>query len=371
MRSWGRLSSRSAQFWLLQFAGWGSYGIAMFLAALQGFPTARLAFAHKGIFVSFGFLISLLLRVLYRPLARRGLSFPALAVTSIVVSYGFGLLWAACYNATRWSLLGGVDLARVPVFAYFREGLNFTFVFVAWSALYFGIRYYQDLQLQKERSLQAQALATQAQLQMLRYQLNPHFLFNALNSIHALVRVDADRAEQMIAELSEFLRYSLKQNAGHEVPLEAELEAVQNYLSLEKIRFEEKLQAEIDADPAAMGWKVPGFLLHPLVENAIKYGMQTSRLPLRVRVRTVAGTGGLEVEVSNTGRWGSERASRFPSAPGHGIGLENVRQRLDHAFPGRHRFEVLEENGWVTARIRIEMAPAAAAQGGQSATQGV
>jgi two-component system, LytTR family, sensor kinase len=350
-------SSRSAQFWLLQAAGWGSYGIAMFLAALQGFPTAWLAFAHKGIFVTFGFLISLVLRTVYRPLGRRGLSFPALAATAIAVSYAFGLIWAACYNFTRWSLLGNVELARVPWFAYFHEGLNFTFVFVAWSALYFGIKYYQDLQAQKERSLEAQALATQAQLQMLRYQLNPHFLFNALNSIHALVRANPDGAEQMIAELSEFLRYSLKQDVGREVPLRAELEAVQNYLTLEKIRFEEKLQATVEADTAAMCWKVPGFLLHPLVENAVKYGMQTTRLPLQLRVKAVACDGVLHLEVANTGRWDPAETRRYELASGHGIGIENVRQRLDHAFPGRHQFDVSESEGWVTAHIRIEAAP--------------
>lgn len=352
-----RFSSRRAQFWLLQCGGWGAYGVAMFVAALQGFPSARLAFVHKATFVGFGFLISLVLRLLYRPLARRGLSFPTLAVTAIVVSYLFGLIWAACFNVTRWALIGNVDLARLPWWAPFREGLNFTFVFVAWSALYFGIRYYQDLQAQREQSLQAQALATQAQLQMLRYQLNPHFLFNSLNSIRALVRSDPERAESMVAELSEFLRYSLRRDVGRDVPLRAELEAVQNYLTLEKIRFEEKLQAEVDVDPSALEWRVPGFLLHPLVENAIKHGMQSSDLPLRVQLRSRADADGLHLEIRNSGRWAPASASPLSRPPGHGIGLENVRQRLAHAFPGRHAFDVSEAEGWVTARITI--APAA------------
>jgi LytS/YehU family sensor histidine kinase len=285
------------------------------------------------------------------------LSFPALALTAISVSYVFGLAWAASFNASLWLLQGKVSLSAMPWFAYFREGLNFTFVFVAWSALYFGIKYYQDLQAQKERSLRAQALATQAQLQMLRYQLNPHFLFNALNSIHALVRVDADRAELMIAELSDFLRYSLRQDVRHEVPLSAELEAVQNYLTLERIRFEEKLDAQIEAEPGTMTWIVPGFLLHPLVENAIKYGMQTSTLPLRVRVRTRTCGETLQLEVANTGRWDPAKAARHSLVAGHGIGLENVRQRLAHAFPGRHQLEVSERDGWVTARVSIQASP--------------
>ena len=188
---------------------------------------------------------------------------------------------------------------------------------------------------------------------MLRYQLNPHFLFNALNSIRALVREDPAKAEQMVAELSDFLRYSLQRHEGRDVPLGAELEAVEHYLTLEHIRFEDKLVAEIDADPAARARYVPGFLLHPLVENAVKYGMETSPLPLRVRVVARCTDVALHLEVANTGSWRPPPEATYPSSRSHGIGLHNVRERLHHAFPGRHRVEVVERDGWV--RVTIEM----------------
>src|SRR5215216_2275816 len=188
-----RLKNRTVLFWALQLLGWLAYGVSMFLGALPHFPTVKLALIHKLVFVGFGFLISLMLRQIYKHLWQRALSFPAITVTAIYCSYLFGIIWAACFNVTRWSL-NQMDLGQLKWFDYLNGALNYCFVFLAWSALYFGIKHYQDLQAQKERTLEASALAHQAQLQMLRYQLNPHFLFNSLNSIQALIREDPDRA---------------------------------------------------------------------------------------------------------------------------------------------------------------------------------
>jgi LytS/YehU family sensor histidine kinase len=319
---------------------------------MPSYPSVRQAWLQATVFVTVGFVISLVLRALYHRLLTRELSFPAITFAAIACSYGSGLVWAVCYNYTQAQIVGGAITER-PLLDYVQQGLDFTFVFVAWSALYIGTGHYHELQMQRERSLQASSLATQAQLQMLRYQLNPHFLFNALNSIRALVREDPHKAEEMVAELSDFLRYSLQRHEGRDVPLGAELEAVEHYLALEHIRFEDKLVVEIDADLAARARPVPGFLLHPLVENAIKYGMETSPLPLHVRVLARCTDVALHLEIANTGRWRATAASSDPSSRGHGIGLHNVRERLHHAFPGRHRIEVVERDGWV--RVTIEM----------------
>jgi two-component system LytT family sensor kinase len=347
-----RRSTRARRFWTLQLAGWAGYGLAMFAALIPSSPSLRQAWLQTAMFVAVGFVISLMLRAFYHRLLQRDLSFPAITFAAIACSYGAGIVWAVCYNYTHGQIMGA-PVTEKPLLEYFQQGLDFTFVFVAWSALYIGTGHYHELQMQRERSLQATALATQAQLQMLRYQLNPHFLFNALNSIRALVREDQAKAEQMVAELSDFLRYSLQRHEGRDVPLGAELEAVEHYLTLEHIRFEDKLVAEIDADQAARSRHVPGFLLHPLVENAITYGMETSPLPLRVRVFARCTDVALHLEVANTGRWRPPAETAYPSSRGHGIGLHNVRERLHHAFPGRHRVEVAERDGWV--RVTIEM----------------
>ncbi len=344
--------NRTALFWMLQLLGWGAYGLSMFLGALPHFPSAWHALVHKVIFVGLGFFISILLRVIYKSLWRRSYSFPKITVVAVVSSYLFGLIWAVGFNVARWSLIE-LDWSRIKWYDYANGGLSYCFVFLAWSALYFGIKHYQDLQEEKERSLKANALAHQAQLQMLRYQLNPHFLFNSLNSIHALVREDPDRAEKMIDELSDFLRYSLLNNQVSDVPLKDELEAVQNYLTIEKIRFEDKLDVRFEIDPATEEFRVPGFLIHPLIENAIKHGMQTSALPLQIKMSAGFRNGSLRLEVANTGCWSQPSATGLSLCKGTGTGLENVRQRLEQIYPGRHRFEVFERDGWVHAKLDI------------------
>ncbi len=142
----------------------------------------------------------------------------------------------------------------------------------------------------------------------------------------------------MIGELSELLRHSLANGKAGDAPLSDELEAARNYLEIEKIRFEEKLIVSFDVEPRAGAFRVPSMLIHPLVENAVKYGMQTSPMPLRVEVNARADNGALRLEVINTGKW----IERSANVAGANVGIENARQRLRQAFPERHRFDVFE-----------------------------
>jgi LytS/YehU family sensor histidine kinase len=154
-------------------------------------------------------------------------------------------------------------------------------VFVAWSGLYFVIRLWNDLVIEKEHAEKADLLAQKAQLQMLRYQLNPHFLFNALNTIRALVEEDKDNAKKIITELSEFLRYSLVSKNNLMVDFSDELDAIMHYIEIQKIRYEEKLEVFIDIQPGTEKFKILSFLIYPLVENAVKYGMKQVNCPLK------------------------------------------------------------------------------------------
>jgi len=206
-----------------------------------------------------------------------------------------------------------------------------------------------------EKKLEQQQLRlNEARLAALSSQINPHFLFNSLNSASALIREDPDRAEQMISELSDFLRYSLINTKVSDVPLKKELEAIRTYLDIEKIRFEEKLDIRFEVESSAESFSVPSFLLHPLIENALKFGMQTSPLPLMIEVMATSTNGSLHLEVVNTGKW-KEPGKEHPSqlANGAGIGLENVRQRLEHAFSGNYAFDIFERNGRVHAVVDI------------------
>lgn len=225
-------------------------------------------------------------------------------------------------------------------------------IFVSWSILYFAIKYWRQYQYEKGRAEKAAYMAQTAQLQMLRYQLNPHFLFNSLNSISALIDEDRKASKEMVRELADFLRYSLVSRNFSVVPLREELEAIRLYLSIEKKRFEDKLEILYQVDPEVTEFPVLSFILHPLVENAVKYGMKTSPLPLKVTVSAVIRHEKLMLMVENSGTW--VEPSDADESKSTGVGLKNVRQRLSNTFPGRASLETRAEAGRVVAVITID-----------------
>ena len=195
-------------------------------------------------------------------------------------------------------------------------------------------------------------LAKRSQLQMLRYQLNPHFLFNALNSVRALIEENEEQAKNMITELSEFLRYSLMNNNHADIPLKHEIEALRHYFSIEKKRYEDKLDIDFDIEPEAEDYPVISFLIHPLAENAIKYGMRTSSMPLKIRIKAKVQENRLKLMVCNTGRW-LESGNDKNRGQSTGTGLENVKQRLENAFPHHHHFKIHKTRDQVHVLMEI------------------
>ena len=187
-----------------------------------------------------------------------------------------GGCWRASPSAA-WTTSDTRSTGRAP-----REALDYALTVLAWSALYFGVKWARDLEAAHAGALEARTLAQQARLDALRYQLNLHFLFNALNSIRALVDEDAPRAADDHGAV-EFLRYPVLGEQRTAVPLREELAAVRNYLDIEAISFDGRLRVTIDADAAVDDWLAPALVLHPLVENAVKHGMMSPG-PLDVRV---------------------------------------------------------------------------------------
>ncbi|MBE0675550.1 MAG: histidine kinase [Bacteroidales bacterium] len=222
-----------------------------------------------------------------------------------------------------------------------------TYVPFIWSILYFGIKYYQRMVLEKKRANEALLLAQKAQLQMLRYQLNPHFLFNSLNSVQALVHENPDKADDMVSELSEFLRYTLKYSDSISVSVHDEIGIISKYLSIEKVRFEERLDYFINVDAQLLNMEIPCLILQPLVENAIKHGLMNNPGGIRLGIVITVENSELVLEVSNTGT--------LKEGWKKGIGLENVVDRLSNSFPEKSNFELYEKEGVVFARISIKM----------------
>jgi LytS/YehU family sensor histidine kinase len=224
---------------------------------------------------------------------------------------------------------------------------------MGWSVLYFLIRVWRDWEVESARTEVQTRRAHAAQLQMLRYQLNPHFLFNSLGSIRALIDEDEKVAKDMVTDLSEFLRYSLISRDSTLISLDQELEAIRHYIAIEKRRYEDKLEVIYDIDADAGQFSVPSFIIHPVIENAIKYGMRTSTLPLQLSLAVSMKAGALRIAVSNSGKWIPPTGTPIGEETSTVPGLQNLRQRLEQAFPERYRLGFSEREGRVYVEIEI------------------
>jgi hypothetical protein len=351
-----RLVSDQLAFALFQVLFWSLFGVFFFLAINPYHPFLDILLLQTAATVALGFAISSVLGSVHGLLVRRKLSLLTINIATLLNSVILGVAW---YALAAW--VGGlidpfeISPVRLPSGALFARTQMpvFPLILLLWGLLYLGVTHVREQQSQKERLLRSETLAHEAQLRMLRYQLNPHFLFNALNSIGSLADEAPDRIQPVVGELSRFLRYSLLDAEQLEVQLGEELRAVKNYLKIEKLRFEEDLDVVIELDPAAAERIVPAFIVLPLVENAIKHGRRTSPIPLQIHIAGRIDGGVLCIEVENTGPWAAP--SQSPDSPaGTGTGLANVRQRLLAHYPGRHQLEVDEEAGWVHVRIRID-----------------
>lgn len=208
--------------------------------------------------------------------------------------------------------------------------------------------------LEFNEKVMAQVSEEKARLQLLRYQLNPHFLYNSLNSIYGLLFQDAKGASEMVLRLSDFCRATLTADPENMPTIGDEIDAMKSYLSVEQVRWQDKLEIDFDIPDAVGEIKVPPFLLLPLVENAIKYGGQTSQAALKLKIWAKQNGDAVSLVVENTGSWVRPGESRAIST---GVGLENLRQRLERYYPDRHEFTTSSADGWVSARIYIKGAP--------------
>ncbi len=210
----------------------------------------------------------------------------------------------------------------------------------------------RKIEEQRRRAEEAELRSARSQLEALRYQINPHFLFNVLNSLDTLSENDPGRIHSLIEHLSRYLRSTFSISDSGLVPLREELRTLESYLHLQKIRFEDKLDVTFDASPRALDILVPELLLQPIVENSVKHGMITTKLPLRIVINGRTDDGLLRIEIANTGKLVSRENNNNNGA---GVGLENIRKRLELTYPGNHRLNVGEDNGWVRVIIEVPL----------------
>jgi sensor histidine kinase YesM len=242
----------------------------------------------------------------------------------------------------------------IQIFQTFGRVLFATVIVTCGLLGLFYVSYYRKITAQQQEQLiRAKALADEAQLLMLRYQINPHFLFNSLNAIQSMIEKDKDQAKDMIADLSDFFRYTLSKNNQSLVPLKEELDAIRNYLAIQKERFIDRLEVRYEIEDSVLQIQLPFFLIHPLVENAVKYGFGSSHDDMHILIKASRTGQKLVLLVRNTGHLLTSEETNAISAPGTKTGIENIKKRLSLFYPDSSSFELFEQDQCVHARITI------------------
>lgn len=323
---------RGRLFWILNIAGWTGYTLAAWLGALAH-EKPESYFAVILVTAIVGLVITIFLRLIYGDLWNR--SPLALAIGMLVACYVFSIGWIMLSNIMYWDWVK--DGWRPEGLMNYVGGiLGRFYVLLCWSGLYFGIKYYLRLQEQTQQTLKATSAAHQAQLKMLRYQLNPHFLFNTLNAISTLILDGANEtANKAVSRLSDFLRYTLDNDPMSRVTLGSELLAIDLYLEIEKVRFGDRLVIEKSIEAKAQDALVPSLILQPLIENAIKYAITPSeeggtlRISARVQHKTLV----LQISDSGPGLGNGNNGQKSS-----GVGLKNTRERLQQLYGDSQAF---------------------------------
>jgi two-component system LytT family sensor kinase len=232
----------------------------------------------------------------------------------------------------------------------YSPGVSLVLLFL--SATFYLTHLLLKIAKQRETAHKAETLAKDVQLKMLRYQINPHFLFNVLNSIYTLIDENTEKAKKLVIDMSEYYRYTLNKQQ-HTISIEKEVESIMKYLEIQKTRFEEEFQYEISVDEAVKSVMIPSFLIHLLIENAVKYGTRTVKQKLIVRLSVILVNKMLSIKVSNTGKLLISPPNGEKNINGTGNGIENLKHRLGLYYNDSYSFSLKEEDGWVVAAIEI------------------
>ncbi|WP_286269926.1 sensor histidine kinase [Thalassotalea hakodatensis] len=344
-------SKQNQQFWMLQLSGWIGYAIVVFIAIIRpqfDDPHFNLSgqILNLGIEILSGFVLSyvswlVIQRTVHLPLKK-----------TLTISFGTAALLGIIYNVIKLASYKTVVYHQVwyekwnmlEFGGWFLFSLSTMFI---WTAIFFIMLYNNKLQKEHEMLLRAQTSAKESQLQMLRYQLNPHFMFNTMNAISTLIyKKDNDTAGEMLDKLCTFFRYSLDQKTQVESTLVKEVELLALYLSIEKVRFGERLSVIFDVDNGANCARVPALFLQPIVENAIKYGIESQKKHGIITINAKAADDKLIVSVEDQGCGDTREAT-----PGFGIGLPNTKERLATMFNEESQISIKQSSAGTSVKI--------------------
>jgi len=245
------------------------------------------------------------------------------------------------------SLFLGLITLKDLTLIFFTESISsFSVVFALWNIFYFGFHYFQNYKRTEINSLRYLAASKESELKSLKAQLNPHFIFNCMNSIRALIDENPVNAKNAVTQLSNILRNTLLMDNSKEIFLKEEINLVKDYLDLEKIRYEERLCFEFDIDEEILTCHIPPFIIQSQVENAIKHGIAIQPGPGTIKISALKRDNSLEIKVSNSGKLGSE-------TPLTGVGFKNSLQRLQLLYGASGKIIIYEDEHLVVVAITI------------------
>jgi two-component system LytT family sensor kinase len=336
--------NRTHLYWIFQISGWGIYGGLISLASFntKGF-NLNASFLTNLIFSVFlGIALSHYLRkqVIYSGLIRIKRITDILKVMIILLAISF----LHVFSTKILSILVSWSFVNISLISFLINWASILLLFGFWLTLYYGFQLFEQNQRQELDNLALKAFQSELELQNLRSQLNPHFLFNALNAIRALIEVDPKKSKEAVTLLSNLLRFSLSTSYDRLISLENELQMVDSYLSLEKIRFEERLNIKKEINDDLKSLKIPAFIIQTLVENGIKHGVSKLIEGGEIFIRIEKEDDFILIQVANSGTIGSYKDL--------GIGLSNLRKRLDIEYKTNYNFSIYQSE-MVYVDIRI------------------
>ena len=314
-------------FWLFQIGGWTAYTIILILSSIP-FAHDRGAIAYRVTLAVSCFGASFVLHSVCRRQWHHGFIFPR----SVLIVLGWcALLTCLCaFLSLKAEYILGTQLRPFTPLIAFTAITSAGFIFLSWSALYFGIKYYQAVEVEQRRALAAEKSARESELRALRYQVHPHFLFNTLNAISTLVTEGQNKAAtSMISRLADFFRATLDGPTTNEVTLDDELFLTKQYMEIERLRLGERLRVELTIDSAMLACLVPHLVIQPLVENSIRHGIAPRRGAGVVSIIAKRERENLIIKVTDNGLG---KQLRRNGQNGSGIGLKNIDQRLRELY---------------------------------------
>jgi two-component system LytT family sensor kinase len=331
-------------YWTLQTIGWLIYGLVNYLIFTNSqFATPQLIINVVVMLVG-GLLATHFLRWCYKRAFWQGMS-PAKAIpTYIVLLIICTLAWETMITLVSFRLQGGFSWQKFNWFVALWAFINYFITLLMWTMLYKGYHAYRATRRQEIEALKLQLALRDSQLQGLKFQMNPHFLFNALNSIRSLALESPEATRDMVTRLSGMLRYTLTSGKLKLVSLSEEVVIIEHYLTIEKVRFEERLQVNWNISPGLENWQVLPLSIQTLVENAVKHGISVLPKGGAVDIAIKAQGEQLLIEISNIGR--------LPDNINENIGLRNTRERLALQFGSDAQFSLNQVGQRVVATLR-------------------